>query len=59
VRLGSIGGVTIGGEPPSALLNMEDGVPVLHSGQPMGLHVINDTLELVRLERDLSSFGTV
>jgi hypothetical protein len=42
----------------SALLQMEDGVPVLHTDQPMALHVINDTLERVRLERDLSSFGT-
>jgi hypothetical protein len=51
------GGVSTGAES-SALLQMEDGVPVLHTGQPMALHVINDTLELVRLERDLSSFGT-
>ena len=52
------GGVSTGAESPSALLPMEDGIPVLRTGQPMALDVINDTLELVRLERDLSGFGT-
>ena len=50
--------VSTGVEPSSAVLQMEDGVPVLHTGQPMALHAIGDTLELVRLGRDLSSFGT-
>ena len=52
------GGVSTAAESSSALLQTEDGVPVLRAGQPMALQVINDTLELVRLERDLSSFGT-
>jgi hypothetical protein len=51
-------GLSTGAALSSALLQMEDGVPVLQAGEPMALHVIGDTLELVRLERDLSSFGT-
>jgi hypothetical protein len=50
--------VSTGAESPFAVLQMEDGVPVLHAGQPMALPVIGDTLELVRSERDLNSFGT-
>ncbi len=52
------GGVSTGAESSSTRLQVEDGVPVLHTGQPMALHVICDTLEQVRLERDLSNFGT-
>ena len=37
------GGMTIG-SGLSARLQMEDGVPVLHNGQPTALHVIDDTL---------------
>jgi hypothetical protein len=52
------GGVSTGAESSSALLQLKDGVPELHTGRPMALHVTGETLELVRLERDLNSFGT-
>ncbi len=48
-----------GTTPCSALLQMEEGVPVLSTGQPMALQAINDTLERVRLERDLGNFGSL
>lgn len=53
------GGMSTDTESSSALLQMEGGVPVLRTGQPMALQAINETLERVRLERDLSSFGTL
>jgi hypothetical protein len=51
--------ISAGTESSSPPLQMEDGVPVLRTGQPMALQSVNDTLEQVRLERDLSSFGTL
>ncbi len=46
-------------EPCSDLLQMEEGVPVLRTGQPMALQTINDMLERVRLERDLGNFESL
>ncbi len=56
-RAASRGGVSTAAELPGAQLQMQEGVPVLWTGQSMALPVINDTLDLVRRERDLSSFG--
>jgi len=49
-------GMSVSGE--TARLEIEDGVPVLHTGHPLALRVIDDTLELVRQERDLGTYGT-
>jgi hypothetical protein len=43
------GDVSTDKESSSVLLQMEEGVPVLRTGQPMALQVINDTLERVRV----------
>lgn len=42
----------------SARLQIEEGVPVLYTGQPLADSVTAETLESIRRERDLSNFGT-
>ncbi len=49
-------GSLAGTESPSAILRMKNGVPVLRTGHAMALDAIDDTVELVRRERDLSNF---
>ena len=39
-------------------LEQEDGVPVLRTGQPLNPSVIDDTLDMIRRERELSMLGT-
>jgi hypothetical protein len=41
----------------SARLEQEDGVPVLRTGQPITISTINETLDMIRRERDLASLG--
>jgi hypothetical protein len=53
------GGVLTDTEQCPALLQMEEGVPVLRTGRPMALQTINDTLAQLRLERDMNNFGNV
>jgi len=38
-------------------LTEENGIPVLRTGQALALAAVNDTLETVRRERDLSVLG--
>jgi len=40
-----------------AQLVIESGIPVLHTGQPLNLDAISDTIQKIRLERDLSLLG--
>lgn len=40
-----------------ARLEIEEGIPVLHTGHPLPLSAIDETLELVRRERDLDIYG--
>jgi hypothetical protein len=41
----------------SARLEQEDGVPVLRTGQPITISIIDETLDVIRRERDLASLG--
>ena len=40
------------------LLEREDGVPVLRTGQPIAPSIVDDTLDLIRRERELSMLGS-
>lgn len=48
-----------GGADPSRLPELieEQGIPVLRTGQPLDLTEVNDTLDAIRRERDLSILG--
>lgn len=35
----------------------ENGIPVLRTGQPLELTIVNDTLDIIRRERDLLLLG--
>jgi hypothetical protein len=35
----------------------ENGIPVLRTGQPLDPAIVNDTLDIIRRERDLSVLG--
>jgi hypothetical protein len=41
----------------SARLVLEEGVPVLHTGQPIGISVTDETLERIRRERERTILG--
>ena len=41
----------------SARLVFEDGVPVLRTGHPIGISVVDDTLDSIRRERDDAILG--
>lgn len=42
----------------SAQLEYEDGVPVLRTGKPISISVIDETLDEIRRERDHSILGS-
>ena len=44
---------------PSFQLEQEDGVPVLRTGQPIEPSVVDDTLNQIRHERELTMLGTL
>ena len=46
-------------ESPGAELVEEQGVMVLRTGHPMPPSLIDDTIELIRRERDLAALGLI
>ena len=51
------GGTSAVTNPSSARLEFEQGVPVLRTGQPIGIAAVDETLEAIRRDRDLAAFG--
>ena len=35
----------------------ENGIPVLHTNEPLSAAVVDETIELIRRERDLATLG--
>ena len=40
-------------------LQREDGIPVLRTGQPLAPSIVDDTLHMIRREREVSAIGNM
>lgn len=56
-RAGHVAGQSAVGGSLSAQLVHEDGVPVLRTGQPIEISVVDETLDRVRRERESAILG--
>ena len=56
-RAGDAAGQSVAAASLSARLVLEEGVPVLRTGQPIGISVTDETLERIRRERERAILG--